>query len=108
MSTNSRICLEWAIPRDLRTYNPRLRSPLYSKLRNSSHESICEETPTSLSSAELSPGVRLVNIAVICRPLSMSIRRVTIDLTSEWEPTDAKFVIGSMTTTFGSNVVVMS
>ena len=36
------------MPRDLRTYRPRLRSPLTSISRSSSQVSISDETPTSV------------------------------------------------------------
>jgi len=77
-------------------------------LRNRSHASICEEIPTSLTSGALSPVVRLVNMVVVPHDLNMSISRVTIDFTSRREPADAKFVIGSMTTTFGRKDTVRS
>ena len=53
------------MPTDLSTYNPRLRSPFDSRLRNKSQASICDETSTSFNSGVLFPEVRLVNMAVI-------------------------------------------
>ena len=53
VSRNSRIWLECAMPRDLRTYRPRLRSPPSSMSRSSSQVSMSEEMPTSVCSSAL-------------------------------------------------------
>ena len=57
------------MPRDLRMYRPRLRSPPISMSRSSSQVSISDEMPTSVCSGSSPPLVRLVNSAVIFRDL---------------------------------------
>ena len=54
VNRNSRIWFEWAIPRDLRIHNPRLRSPPISMSRSRSQVSAREEMPTSDCSRGLS------------------------------------------------------
>ena len=96
------------MPRDLRMYRARLRSPPCSRLRSSSQVSISEEMPTSDCSAALPPPVRLVSRAVICRSLRKSIRRESIAVTSNGLPTEMRLVMGSMTTTCGAKRSISS
>ena len=93
------------MPRLLRTYSRRFRSPPVSMFRSSSQVSISEETPTSLCSAVSPPAVRLVNRAVMPWFFRKSIIRVSIALTSCWSPTAVRLVMGSMTTAGGLELV---
>ena len=74
------------MPRDLRTYSPRLRSPPTSMSRSSSQVSMSDEIAASVRSAAPPPWVRLVNRAVICWAFRKSIRRISIALTSAGDP----------------------
>ncbi len=97
---NSRIWLEWAIPRDFKRWKSRLRSPLLSVLKSSSQVSMREETP--MVAVSNSPEwVRLVNRTVICRFLKKSTRRMSTDFTSLWLATMDRLVMGSMITVAG-------
>ncbi len=91
------------MPRDLRTYRPRLRSPLISMSRSSSQVSMSDEMPTSVCSARLARRrSRLVNTAVICAVFRKSTsrsqhrprRRTAV-------PAAMKLLIGSTTTMRG-------
>ena len=63
------------MPRDLRMYMARLRSPPNSRSRNNSQVSTIEEMSTSVFSGASSPGVKLVKRAVIRCIFKKSISR---------------------------------
>jgi len=91
------------MPRDLMMVRVRLRSPPLRTIWSMSQESISDETPTSLCSRSLSPEVRLVKNVVVLLIFKKSMRRVIIDWISGVFPTLIRLVIGSTTTTSGSN-----
>ena len=64
-----------------------------------------EETPTSLCSRLVPGEVRLVKREVTCFAFRKSTKRVSIDFTSAWAPTEMRFVMGSMTTIWGLNCI---
>src|ERR1700752_1133052 len=100
-STNSRTLFECAMPRDLSTYRPRVRSPFSSMSRTSSQVSMSDETAAWLPSSASPPRVRLVKTAVICFALRKSISRSNIPSDSTELPELTNVVIGSTTTTRG-------
>ena len=97
---NSRIWLEWAIPRDLSTYSTRLCSPLPSMVLTrsqvSTREAICWSAWVGSASE-----FRLVNRAVTPLAFRKSTCRVSIADTSAPVPMRRRSETGSMTTTGG-------